>query len=142
MAVSKVYFSGYTPYPKQKSDKRLPYLSEKISGQIRKTALGAEISVKTEVISRLYNLITRLKEQGFEVVALEQTPSSINLDDYIPASKVALIVGNELDGLTQSITDSSNKRVQIPMLGEKESLNVSVAGAIALYFLRNFKLQP
>ncbi len=136
LGVSKVYLTGYTPYPAIKNDKRLPHIAAKNNRLITKTSLGAEKSVKWEYRRNLPGVIEELRSSSFRIAALEQAPNSINLLDYKPTANVALIIGSEVDGIDAAILSLADEIIEIPMLGEKESLNVSVAAAIALYHLR------
>lgn len=135
LGVDMVYFTGYTPYPAMKNDSRLPHIAAKQERQIQKTALGAEKTVPSEHIDDLHVLIAKLKQQGYRIVALEQTKKAISLNKFKPSTKIALIVGSEVSGIDNSIIDICDTHVQIPMLGKKESFNVSVAAALALYHL-------
>lgn len=135
LGVSKVYFTGYSPYPRQKNDKRLPHLSSKITDQIHKTALGAEESVPHEYNDDILNTIHHLKAAGFTIVGLEQNPESILLPNLKPPAKCALLLGEEVNGLNQELINECDILTEIPMKGKKESFNVSVAAAIALYEL-------
>lgn len=131
--ISKIIFSGYTPYPTFEDDTRLPHFADKITRQIHKTALGAEITVPFE----RYELppIDELKQAGYALVGLEQDERSIPLSTYEVPEKVALFLGNEIDGIYPEYRDVCDTLVEIPMKGHKESFNVSVAAGIALYHL-------
>lgn len=133
LGVDKIYLTGYSPYPKHDTDTRLPYLADKITKQINKTALGAENFVAWEYNIDPIDVINSLKSDGYEIVGLEQHPKSINLNDYKPTDKVALIIGEEIDGVSAELLWLADKIVEIPMRGQKESLNVSIATAITLY---------
>lgn len=133
--VVKVYFTGYTPCPASEKDERLPHLVEKITKQIHKTALGAEQTVKWEK-GEISEVISKLKEQQFSIVALEQSSISVNLADYRPTKKIALLLGEEVAGVNQDLLNLCDQTIEIPMLGDKESFNVSVAVGIALYHTR------
>lgn len=133
--VEKVYFTGYSPYPKSVDDDRLPHLAEKINKQIHKTALGAEQSVKWQKVE-IYEIIAELQNTGFVVVGLEQHAKSVSLNEYHPVNKIALILGEEVHGIPDKIAALCDKFIEIPMTGTKESFNVSVAAGIALYQLR------
>ena len=137
LGIECVYFTGYTPYPEAKSDKRLPHISKKLNDQISKTALGAEKSVAWHHKPELADLIKLLKKQGYLIVALEQTLCSKTLHDYQGKEDIALLVGSEIGGLNPKILKDTDLQLEIPMLGKKESFNVSVAAAIALYHLRH-----
>ncbi len=131
--VSKVIFSGYTPYPTLENDTRLPYFADKLTRQIHKTALGAETMVPFEYSEA--PPLAELKNQGYVIVGLEQDKRSIMLPDYVVPDKVALLLGNEIDGIYPEYRDQCDALVEIPMRGGKESFNVSVAAGIALYHL-------
>lgn len=133
--VAKVYCTGYTPYPKLPDDSRLPHLSQKTTKQIHKTALGAETTVFVEYAENVMPLIARLKKQGFHLTALEQDRRAVPLPNFESPQKVALLLGEEVHGIPQIIRAQCDTIVEIPMLGKKESFNVSVAAGIALYAL-------
>lgn len=131
--VAKILFSGYTPYPTLEDDTRLPHFADKITRQIHKTALGAETMVPFERYEE--PPIAELKSQGFTIVGLEQDKRSVMLPDYTVPQKVALFLGNEIDGIYPEFRDQCDALIEIPMKGGKESFNVSVATGIALYHL-------
>lgn len=131
--ISKIILSGYTPYPKISHDTRLPHISEKLTAQIHKTALGAESLVPFEYIE--FPPLTELKNAGFRIVGLEQATRSINLKDYKVPKKVALLIGEEVHGIEKDLLDQCEDVIEIPMVGQKESFNVSVATGIALFAL-------
>lgn len=135
LGVSKVYFSGYSPYPLRKKDPRLPHIAAKAAAQISKTALGAERSVAWAVEPDFSKLAQRLKDDKWQMVALEQTSGAKALKDWSPTGKVALVVGAEVGGLDKSVLKLCDEAVYIPMKGSKESFNVSVAAAISLWQL-------
>jgi len=116
---AKIYLTGYTPAP--------PH-----SG-ISKTALGAEKVVAWEKISRIDTALKRLKKEKYKIIALEQSQKSVSLDSFKSKGNVALILGNEVRGLNPAVLQKCDKIIEIPMRGEKESLNVSVAFGIAAY---------
>lgn len=131
--VSKIIISGYSPYPKLAVDSRLPHISDKLTLQIHKTALGAENMVNFEH-QEIPDFVA-LKKQGFRIVGLEQDDRSIPLSDYEPSDKTALILGEEVYGISVDMRSECDDLVEIPMIGKKESFNVSVAAGIALYSL-------
>ena len=131
--VSKVIFSGYTPYPALDDDTRLPHFADKITRQIHKTALGAETMVPFERFEE--PPLADLKTQGFTIIGLEQDERSVMLPGYPVPDKIALLLGNEIDGIYPEFRDQCDALVEIPMHGDKESFNVSVAAGIALYHL-------
>ena len=131
--VNRILLTGYTPYPLLKNDSRLPHISEKLTAQIHKTALGAETMVPFEY-HKEPNLVA-IARDGYEIVALEQAPTSINLRDYPAPQKLALLLGEEVHGIPNELLKQCTAILEIPMFGTKESFNVSVATGIALYAL-------
>jgi tRNA G18 (ribose-2'-O)-methylase SpoU len=129
--VSRIIVSGYSPYPKLPNDIRLPHIADKLTAQIHKTALGAETMVPFEYHE--VPDIHLLKKQGFTIVGLEQDKRSIMLPDYKAPLKVALLLGEEVNGIDNNLRDQCDDMIEIPMVGKKESFNVSVATGIALY---------
>jgi 23S rRNA (guanosine2251-2'-O)-methyltransferase len=133
--VETLYATGYTPYPTLPGDTRLPHEREKLTRQIAKTALGAEQTVPTVYADDPLEIIEILKEQGYTIAALEQSEASVNLADYHRPEKLALLLGEEVHGITPELLATCDVTLEIPMTGHKESFNVSVATGIALYAL-------
>lgn len=131
--VKSIIISGYTPYPKTPHDSRLPHIADKLSRQIHKTALGAEQTVPFDY--QAIPDITGLKAKGYRVVALEQTVYSLPIRTYHASTKIALLLGEEVAGIEASLLALCDETIEIPMVGRKESFNVSVAAGIALYQL-------
>lgn len=140
LGVNEVILSGYTPYPLQEDDARLPHEAAKLHKQIHKTALGAEVSQHWQYFDTIEPTLQRLKDDGYVVVALEQAQSSIRLSDFKSPDKIALLVGREVEGIETEILDRVDKILEIPMYGRKESFNVVQATAMALYHCR-FRLE-
>lgn len=134
--VSKIYLTGYSPYPTVQNDSRLPHIRDKITNQIHKTALGAERMVPFSYQEDLCSTMQALKQQGYTVVGLEQDKASVPLHTYQRDSNIALLLGEEVHGLTPELRAQCDVLLEIPMLGKKESFNVSVATGIALYSLQ------
>jgi 23S rRNA (guanosine2251-2'-O)-methyltransferase len=131
--VKKIILSGYTPYPRIENDPRLPHISDKLTAQIHKTALRAE-----EIVSFEYREILdvdEIKKEGYRLVALEQAEQSTLLNDYVSPEKIALLIGEEVHGIEPELLNQCEDIIEIPMQGQKESFNVSVATGIALYAL-------
>lgn len=137
--VSSVVLSGYTP--RIHDPDLLPHLREKLDKEIHKTALGAEDMIKTEVAEDLKALLLSCKAQNFKIVGLE---NNINRDicqindpglKERLGQKVVLVLGEEVSGIPEDFYDLMDLFVEIPMKGQKESFNVSVAAGIALYAL-------
>lgn len=131
--VSKIILSGYSPYPSLPFDERLPHVSIKQSEQIHKTALGAEKMVP--FCHQTVPDLKSLRASGFRIVGLEQDKSSIMLPEYKQGNNIALLLGEEVMGLTPELRAYCDDLIEIPMKGKKESFNVSVAAGIALYHL-------
>ena len=131
--VEKIILSGYTPYPKIEKDSRLPHIAEKLTAQIHKTALGAETMVPFTFQQQ--PSLQELKNQGYRIVGLEQASRSVPMSQYTPPQNIALLIGEEVHGIEAALMDQCDDIVEIPMVGQKESFNVSVATGIALYAL-------
>lgn len=127
--VSHIYISGYTPTPLDQFGRKRK--------DIAKVALGAEDTVAWSKAGTPKKLIAELKTEGFSTVALEQSGDSVDYKNVKIGKKVLLIVGNEVKGMSPELLKLSDTVVEIPMKGEKESLNVSVAFGIALFRLLN-----
>lgn len=117
--IEKLYICGYTGYPPRK--------------EIAKTALGAVDSVPWERCPNTFEVIYRLRAQGYQIVSLEHTDKSVTYTEADYNYPVCLVLGNEVKGVTPEIVAESDMAVDIPMFGIKQSLNVSVACGIALY---------
>lgn len=127
-----VYLTGYTPVPHD-GTRAWTLPAER---QIAKTALGAEASVPWTAAGDIGLLLARLRADGVQIVALEQSPHSVDYRAFVPsAAAVALVVGNEPEGISQDVLAQVDAVVDIPMRGAKNSLNVAVAAGIAAYAL-------
>jgi tRNA G18 (ribose-2'-O)-methylase SpoU len=135
--VSEIICTGITPYPKTKEDSRLPHVSQKAHGMITKTGLGAETTVPFRHMD-IDNAIAEFFDKGYKIYALEQAPKAIAINSFKPQFPCVLIVGNELAGVSKSILKIADQSIEIPMFGQKESLNVSVAAGIALFYFNSF----
>ena len=127
----KIYLCGITPRPTDRFGKLRP--------DFAKVALGAEKNISWEFVEDIAALIPALKKEGWDIAALEQAKNSIPYYAFAPGkqvSKVALIVGNEVGGIPAGILDAVDQVIEIPMLGKKESLNVSVSFGVAAYRMR------
>ncbi len=131
--VSRLLLTGYTPYPSIPHDTRLPHIAAKLAAQIHKTALGAETMVP--FIYQEIPDLEILRQEGFVIVGLEQDSKSQLLDTYRPPEKIALLLGEEIAGISAELRSRCDVLLEIPMRGRKESFNVSVATGIALYAL-------
>lgn len=131
--IKKIILSGYTPYPAINNDSRIPHEAAKLHKQIHKTALGAETLVPFEYLPE--PPIEALKQEGIVLVGLEQSTRSIMIDEYSPPEKIALLLGEEVEGVSDDLLALCDQIIEIPMHGQKESFNVSVAAGIAMYAL-------
>lgn len=142
LGIDKILISGYTPYPVLQDDQRLPHIARKVNDRIAKTALGAEKMVSWEYSEDIISTINQLKLSGFVIIALEQANDSITLPDVNkhlsikPDSKVAIILGREVEGVDRALVELADCTVEIPMYGKKESYNVVEAATMAMYQLR------
>ncbi len=103
--------------------------------EISKTALGAEESVSWRHVDDALAEAERMRQEGWKVLALEQAHDSVSLSQFIPVAgeKYLLVAGNEVEGVDQRIVDIADYILEIPQMGTKHSLNVSVSTGIALY---------
>jgi 23S rRNA (guanosine2251-2'-O)-methyltransferase len=126
--IERVYLTGYTPGPTDPRGKvRTPFV---------KVSLGAEHMIPHSMHKQLSPVVKKLKKQGYTIVGVEQHERANNLFTYKPKTKkLAVVMGNEVRGLSPQAVQSCDVLVEIPMHGKKESLNVSVACGIALFAL-------
>ncbi len=124
--MSKIFLTGYTPAPTDRFGRKQP--------EIQKTSLGASDLVPWEQTAEATELVERLRSEGVQMVAVEQTSGAIPLSDFQVPEKVAYVMGNEVEGVSKPTLEAADIIVEIPMLGSKESLNVSVAAGIILYY--------
>ncbi len=104
--------------------------------EIHKTALGAEDSVDWIYFKNTLEAVNNLKQQGYTVCAIEQVEGSIMLDNKLmldKTKKYAIVMGNEVKGIQQSVVDHCDLCIEIPQYGTKHSLNVSVATGIIIW---------
>jgi len=105
--------------------------------EIQKTALGATESVDWSYFDNTSESVKDLREKGYVIVSLEQVEESIHLQNFEPSEnkKYALILGNEVKGVSQEIVSISDFCVEIPQIGTKHSFNVTVSAAMAIYHM-------
>ncbi len=136
LGIDHVYLTGYSPYPYTDTDDRLPHEARKVHAAIHKSALGAEQTTSWSHDKEIEGLIQHLKSLGTTIVTIEQTPESIELQDFLATYRphnTVLIVGNEVTGIDDTIVKMADMSVEIKMYGRKESFNVAIAAALALY---------
>lgn len=121
--IEKIYLCGITAKPPHRD--------------INKTALGATESVTWEHIEDTLGLVQSLKQDGVKVYAIEQVEGSIMLDQFIPSADatLAIVMGNEVDGVQQEVVNACNGSIEIPQLGTKHSLNISVSAGVVMWSL-------
>ena len=109
---------------------------------IRKAALGATDSVKWEYSENTIDAVNQLIEKGYYVVGVEQTNKATMLNNFkLPNKPLAIIMGNEVNGVAQEVIDACNEVIEIPQFGTKHSLNISVTTGIVIWDLWK-KLNP
>ena len=120
-AVEKVLLCGITATPP--------------SRDIHKSSLGAEFTVAWEYYNATTEAVTALKEQGYTVLAIEQVEGAAMLDklEIDTTKKYALVFGNEVLGVDQTVVDICDGAIEIPQAGTKHSINVSVCGGVVLW---------
>ena len=136
-SVSRVILSGYTP--RVHDSELLPHLRDKLDREIHKTALGAEDMLDIYSCGDIKTELVKLKSEGWQIVGLE---NNIDKKTYLLGSeelkeklsdRVVLVLGEEVKGIDYSLHDIIDLFVEIPMRGQKESCNVSVAAGIARF---------
>ena len=121
--IEKIYLCGITATPPHK--------------EIHKTALGSTESVEWEYREDTLSLLEQLQSQGVVVASIEQAENSTMLNDFLPDTKkkLAVVFGNEVKGVQQSVVSLSDICLEIPQLGTKHSLNISVSCGVVLWDL-------
>ncbi len=127
--VSKIYLPGYSPSPIDRFGR--------VDQKIHKTALGATETVAWERCEDIHTLIKNLKTDNVEILSLEQHADAITYMEWKPSRDTVCIVGNEIEGVPTEICETSDAILHIPMHGAKESLNVSTAAGVFLFYARS-----
>ena len=119
--IQKIYLCGITATPPHK--------------EIHKTALGATESVEWEYVQDITTLVENLRQRQVEVIAIEQVEDAVSLEYFSPKKGVtyALIFGNEVEGVQQSVVSLCQRAIEIPQYGTKHSLNIAVSAGILLW---------
>ena len=140
--VERVILSGYTP--RVHDVNLLPHLREKLDKEIHKTALGAEDMLEINASDDIKGKLLQMKNEGWQIVGLENNLDSdklLRLNDGSlkgrMTDKIVLVLGEEVHGIDNSLYEIIDLFVEIPMEGQKESFNVSVAAGIAMYGIMN-----
>ncbi len=129
VGIARIYLTGYTPAPVDRFGRP--------QNEIMKTALGAERAVLWEKRASVTALIRSLKKSGRSIVALEQSPQSVDYRTLTVAHPIAFVLGNEVRGIDARTLCFADTVAEIPMRGAKESLNVSVAAGVLLFRVLN-----
>ena len=127
VGVNRVILSGYSPCPTDKFNRP--------QKEIAKTALGAELHIPWTYVKSTKVVLSKLKEEGFQIIAIEQSENSKDYRKVKLKKKVAFVFGNEVNGLSKDILSLCDVVAEISMNGMKESLNVSVSAGIALFHM-------
>lgn len=130
--VREVWLTGYTPAPALPNRKFLTTAEKSLA----KVALGAEHTVVWYKQAAIGMVLSRFRSEGYQLIALEQSDKSIALDAVSYDRPIVLIVGNEVRGIDHRILKQCDRVVEIPMHGQKHSLNVAISCGIALYAIR------
>lgn len=117
--VEKIYLCGITATPPHRD--------------IHKTAIGATETVDWEYRESALELVQELQKDTWACYAIEQTVDSIELNSFSPSEKVAIVLGNEVDGVQQEVVDACQGSIEIPQFGTKHSLNISVCTGIVVW---------
>jgi tRNA G18 (ribose-2'-O)-methylase SpoU len=124
-SISKIFLVGTTPAPIDRFGRKRK--------DIEKSALGAEESVLWKYVATSLPLLKKLKKEGFLIVAIEQSPQSIDYKKVCIKQKTVFVLGSEVSGISKKVLSFSDVVAEIPMRGKKESLNVSVVAGISLF---------
>ncbi len=124
-SISKIILSGYTPTPLDRFGRK--------RSDIAKSALGAEENISWGFSENIIETLKSLKAKGFKIISIEQSENSVDYKKVEISDKNIFVVGNEVSGVEKEILEISDVVAEIKMLGEKESLNVSVATGVALF---------
>jgi tRNA G18 (ribose-2'-O)-methylase SpoU len=127
LGISHIYCIGTTPVPLDRFGRKRSDFS--------KVSLGAEETVGWEQVTDADALVKVLKSEGFQIIALEQSERSVDYKSVELGDRSVIILGNEVEGVSTHLQKISDVIAEIPMKGKKESLNVSVAGAVVLFRL-------
>ncbi len=119
LGIKEIYLTGYSPYPKTPDDSRLPHISNKLTAQLHKTALGAETADNIIYNEDIMTVLATLKTRGYQIIAVEQTVNSVALPEYAPSEHIALVVGREVEGIEKTVLDQCDYAIEIPMIGRK-----------------------
>ena len=109
------------------------------SAEIHKTALGAEDVVEWQYFESTMDAVDALRAEGYKIYSIELCEGSIALQNFetVPGERYAVVFGNEVKGVQQTVVDASDGAIEIPQFGTKHSLNVSVTAGIVIWEFAN-----
>lgn len=121
--IERIFLCGITPQPPKP--------------EIHKTALGAEESVTWQYFPTTLAAVEQLKREGYMIFSIEQVHESVSLERFVvnKGQKIAVVLGNEVKGVSQEVVDVSDTCIEIPQNGTKHSLNISCCAAIVMWHL-------
>jgi len=125
IGIDEIILTGVTPSPKDRFGR--------IRSDIAKVSLGAEKMIPWRYVKEIKNVLAELKENNFDIIGIEQSDQSVDYKTIMTKKNTAFLFGNEPKGIPENILSLCDEIAEIPMHGEKESLNVSVAVGIALF---------
>jgi tRNA G18 (ribose-2'-O)-methylase SpoU len=118
-AIEQIFLCGITATPPNR--------------EIHKSALGATETVQWKYFEQTSDAIKACKEDGYTIVLIEQTTNGIELPDFTPNGPIALVFGNEVEGISDDVIGMADSAVEIPQFGTKHSFNISVCAGIVMY---------
>lgn len=127
LGISKIYCAGTTPQPFDRFRRKRK--------DFAKVSLGSEEMLPWEYTDNALKIIKSCKKEGFEIISIEQSDKSTDYKNVSIENKALIILGNEVEGISPDILKASDTIAEIPLVGKKESLNVSVAAGIVLFRL-------
>lgn len=143
LGASRVVYAGYTP--RYDDNSLLPHLKAKLNRQIERSAVGAEKMVAQETVADLANWLEKQKATGWTIIGLENNLApeeqkrrlvlGSKAEQELATDKVILVLGEEVNGIPAEVRTQMDYFLEIPMAGQKESFNVSVATGIAIWGL-------
>jgi 23S rRNA (guanosine2251-2'-O)-methyltransferase len=125
LGVSEIFLCGITPAPVDRFGRD--------RDDLHKAALGAEKTVAWKQCTSTLECVSKLKQDGYTVIAIEQDERSVDYKNVSPSQKTAFIFGNEVDGVSKDVLEQCDVVAEIPMMGGKESLNISVSFGVAMF---------
>lgn len=129
LGINKIYLSGFTPTPLDRFKKKRK--------DFAKVSLGSEDSIDWEYVDKPLVFLKKLKKEKFQIIGLEQSKKSKDYKKVKPKLPAIFLVGSEVEGIDKNILNICDVVAEIPMKGNKESLNVSIAFGVGLFRMLN-----